>query len=159
MLRSPIGIFQFEGEFAFQMLRQYEPHSIFDMSLVTAALRPSGASYRDDLMQHKPHKNPSPIIDELLADNNGYLIYQEDVIKFLQQICGFSGSDADNTRRAIGRKDEERLKKLSRKFLRDIVKSHRNPVKLQSRKQRSSYRSSRTLPAICLVTTIQLGTA
>lgn len=111
MLRSPIGIFQFEGEFAFQMLRQYEPHSIFDMSLVTAALRPSGASYRDDLMQHKPHKNPSSIIDELLADNNGYLIYQEDVIKFLQQICGFSGSDADNTRRAIGRKDEERLKK------------------------------------------------
>ena len=111
MLRSPIGIFQFEGEFAFQMLRQYEPHSIFDMSLVTAALRPSGASYRDNLMQHKPHKNPSPIIDELLADNNGYLIYQEDVIKFLQQICGFSGSDADNTRRAIGRKDEERLKK------------------------------------------------
>lgn len=111
MLRSPIGIFQFEGEFAFQMLRQYEPHSIFDMSLVTAALRPSGASYRDDLMQHKPHRNPSSIIDELLADNNGYLIYQEDVIKFLQQICGFSGSDADNTRRAIGRKDEDRLKK------------------------------------------------
>lgn len=111
MLRSPIGIFQFEGDFAFQMLKQYEPHSIFDMSLVTAALRPSGASYRDDLMQHKPHKNPSPIIDELLADNNGYLIYQEDVIKFLQQICGFSGSDADNTRRAIGRKDEVRLQK------------------------------------------------
>lgn len=111
MLRSPVGIFQFEGEFAFSMLRQYEPHSIFDMSLITAALRPSGASYRDDLMQHKPHKNPSPIIDELLKDNNGYLIYQEDVIKFLQQICGFSGSEADNTRRAIGRKDEERLKK------------------------------------------------
>lgn len=111
MLRSPIGIFQFEGDFAFSMLRQYEPHSIFDMSLITAALRPSGASYRDDLMKHKPHKNPSAIIDELLKDNNGYLIYQEDVIKFLQQICGFSGSDADNTRRAIGRKDEERLKK------------------------------------------------
>lgn len=111
MLRSPIGIFQFEGDFAFQMLKQYEPHSIFDMSLVTAALRPSGASYRDDLMKHKPHKNPSPIIDDLLADNNGYLIYQEDVIKFLQQICGFSGSDADNTRRAIGRKDKDRLDK------------------------------------------------
>lgn len=111
MLRSPIGVFQFEGDFAHSMLRQYVPHSIFDMSLITAALRPSGASYRDDLMQHKPHKNPSPIIDELLKDNNGYLIYQEDVIKFLQQICGFSGSEADNTRRAIGRKDEERLKK------------------------------------------------
>lgn len=112
MLRSPVGIFQFEGDFAFQMLKQYEPHSIFDMSLVTAALRPSGASYRDDLMQHKPHKNPSSIIDELLADNNGYLIYQEDVIKFLQQICGFSGSDADNTRRTIARKKPEDLEKI-----------------------------------------------
>lgn len=109
MLRSPAGIFQFEGQFAFSMLKQYEPHSIFDMSLITAALRPSGASYRDALMQHKSHKNPSEIIDELLKDNYGYLVYQEDVIKFLQEICGFSGSDADNTRRAIGRKDEERL--------------------------------------------------
>lgn len=62
-------------------------------------------------MNHKPHYNPSPIIDELLKDNYGYLIYQEDVIKFLTEICGFSGSDADNTRRAIARKDEERLKK------------------------------------------------
>lgn len=111
MLRSPVGIFQFEGDFAFQMLKQYEPHSIFDMSLVTAALRPSGASYRNDLMKHKPHKNPSPMIDKLLEDNNGYLIYQEDVIKFLQEICGFTGSDADNTRRAIARKDEIRLQK------------------------------------------------
>ena len=112
MLRSPVGIFQFEGDFAFQMLKQYEPHSIFDMSLITAALRPSGASYRDDLMQHKPHKNPSALIDELLKDNNGYLIYQEDVIKFLQQICGFSGSDADNTRRTIARKKPEDLEKI-----------------------------------------------
>lgn len=111
MLRSPVGIFEFEGEYAFSLLRQYEPHSVFDMSLVTAALRPSGASYRNDLMNHKPHYNPSPIIDELLKDNYGYLIYQEDVIKFLTEICGFSGSDADNTRRAIARKDEERLKK------------------------------------------------
>jgi len=109
MLRSPVGIFQMEGAYASELLRQYEPHSIFDMSLVTAALRPSGASYRNDLMQHKKHKNPSAIIDELLADNNGYLIYQEDTIKFLQEICGLSGSEADNIRRAIGRKQKDRL--------------------------------------------------
>lgn len=35
--------------------------------------------------------------------------YQEDTIKFLQQICGLSGSDADEVRRAIGRKQKERL--------------------------------------------------
>lgn len=37
------------------------------------------------------------------------LIYQEDTIKFLQQICGLSGSEADNIRRAIGRKQKDRL--------------------------------------------------
>lgn len=111
MIKSPVGIFQFEGEYAFSLLRQYKPKSIFDMSLVTACIRPSGASYRDQLIKHQPYKNPSPIIDELLKDNEGYLVYQEDTIKFLQQICGLSGSEADNVRRAIGRKDEERLKK------------------------------------------------
>ena len=109
MLRSPVGIFQFEGDYAFQILCRYKPKSIFDMSLVTAALRPSGASYRDDLIRRKPHKNPSPLIDELLKENYGYLVYQEDVIKFLQEICGFTGSEADNLRRAIGRKQKDRL--------------------------------------------------
>ena len=81
------------------------------MSLVTACIRPSGASYRDQLLAHKIHKNPSAIIDELLKDNLGFLIYQEDTIKFLQQICGLSGSEADNVRRAIGRKQRDRLEK------------------------------------------------
>ena len=109
MIQSPIGIFQMEGEFAHSLLRQFKPKNIFDMSLVTACIRPSGASYRNDLIQKKAHKNPSPIIDDLLKDNFGYLVYQEDIIKFLQQVCGLSGSDADNVRRAIARKDNERL--------------------------------------------------
>lgn len=109
MMRSPVGIFQMEGDFAFKLLRDFKTSSIFDMSLVTACIRPSGASYRDDLISRKVHKNPSPIIDDLLKDNNGFLVYQEDTIKFLQQICGLSGSEADNIRRAIGRKQRDRL--------------------------------------------------
>lgn len=100
-----------EGDFAFKLLKDFGTSSISDMSLVTACIRPSGASYRDELIAHKTHKNPSPIIDELLKDNYGFLIYQCDTIKFLQQICGLSGSEADNIRRAIGRKDKERLEK------------------------------------------------
>ena len=109
MVKSPIGIFQMESAFAFDSLKKFQPKSIFDMSLVTAAIRPSGASYREELLAHKQHHNPSPIIDELLSDNLGFLIYQEDTLKFLQQICGLSGSEADNIRRAIGRKQKDRL--------------------------------------------------
>lgn len=109
IIKSPAGIFQFESAFAFDSLRKFKPQNIFDMSLVTACIRPSGASYRDELLSRKPHSNPSEIIDELLKDNLGYLIYQEDTIKFLQQICGLSGSEADNIRRAIARKQRDRL--------------------------------------------------
>lgn len=111
MIKNPSGIFQFEGKFAFDSLRKFEPKSIFDMSIVTACIRPSGSSYRDKLLARVPHENPSEIIDELLSDNLGYLIYQEDTIKFLQQICGLSGSESDNIRRAIGRKQRDRLEK------------------------------------------------
>lgn len=111
MIKNPSGIFQFEGSFAFESLKKFIPQSIFDMSIVTACIRPSGSSYRDSLLARKPHKNPSEIIDELLKDNLGYLIYQEDTIKFLQQICGLTGSEADNIRRAIGRKQKDRLDK------------------------------------------------
>jgi len=109
MVKSPAAIFQFEGNFAYDSLRKFKPKNIFDMSIVTACIRPSGTSYRDELLARIPHTNPSEIIDELLKDNLGYLIYQEDTIKFLQQICGLSGSEADNIRRAIGRKQKDRL--------------------------------------------------
>lgn len=109
MIKNPSGIFQFESSFAFDSLKKFRPKSVFDMSIVTACIRPSGESYRAQLLARKPHKNPSAIIDELLKDNLGYLIYQEDTIKFLQQVCGLSGSEADNIRRAIGRKQKDRL--------------------------------------------------
>ena len=109
MIKHPGAIFQFEGEYAFKSLKQFKPQNIFDMSLVTACIRPSGASYRDELLARKVHHNPSAIIDDLLKANLGFLIYQEDTIKFLQQICGLSGSQADNIRRAIGRKQKDRL--------------------------------------------------
>lgn len=111
MLKTPGAVFQFEGNYAFESLRKFKPQSIFDMSLVTACIRPSGASYRDDLLRRKPHHNPSEIIDKLLEDNYGFLVYQEEVIAFLQQICGLSGSQADTIRRGIARKKPEILEK------------------------------------------------
>ena len=109
MITSPVGIFQFESDYAFKCLQDFKPTMINHMSLVNAAIRPSGESYRDRLFNHEVNHNPSEQIDELLKDNNGFLVFQEDVIKFLQDICGLSGSDADNVRRAIGRKQMDRL--------------------------------------------------
>jgi DNA polymerase-3 subunit alpha len=127
MTISPYGIFQFESDFAFTLLKQFMPKNIFDMSLVTAALRPAGTSYRDELMERKIHKNPSTIIDNMLKDNLGFLIYQEDTIKFLKDICGLSGSEADNIRRAIGRKQKDRLDKAMPSILEGYCKKSNQP--------------------------------
>lgn len=111
MRKNLTSIFQFESAFAADCFKKFKTDSIEDMSLVTACIRPSGSSYRDQLLARKVHSNPSEIIDELLKDNLGWLVYQEDTIKFLQIICGLSGSEADNIRRAIGRKQKDRLDK------------------------------------------------
>lgn len=123
MITCNAGIFQFEGDYAFDLLKQFKPHAINDMSLVNASLRPSGKSYRNRLIGGEINKNPSTIIDELLSDNRGFLVFQEDTIAFLQQICGMSGSEADTTRRAIGKKDEELLKEQLPKILEGYCKN------------------------------------
>ena len=129
MVKSPYGIFQFESEYSNDLLKKFNPHKINDMNLVNASLRPSGESYRDRLLSGEINKNPSEIIDELLSENNGYLVFQEDTIAFLQNICGLSGSEADNIRRAIGRKQKDRLEKA----MPDILEGYCN----MSNKERS----------------------
>lgn len=117
MVSSNVGVFQFEGDYAFSLLKDFKPRFINDMSLVNAALRPSGKSYRDRLIKKELNVNPSKQLDNLLKDNYGYLVYQEDTIKFLTDICGFSGSLADTTRRAIGKKDIDLLNEQLPKIL------------------------------------------
>lgn len=117
MAENPTFIFQFESDYAHQTLSTYYKNkkakgldfTIDDLSIVNACIRPSGASYRDDLIALHMHKNPSPIIDKLLESTYGRLVFQEQTLAFLQQICGLSGGDADNVRRAIGRKQVDRL--------------------------------------------------
>jgi len=113
-------IFQFESSFGADCLKRFKCKSIFDMSLVTACMRPSGQSYRDQLLKRIVHGNPSKIIDNLLEKNYGYLVYQEDIIKFMTDICGLDGSTADSVRRGIAKKKMEILEK----YLPQIVEGY-----------------------------------
>ena len=137
MISAQQGVFQFEGDYAFGLLKDFKPNTINHMSMVNAALRPSGKSYRDRMIAGEHNNNPSKEIDDLLASNNGYLIFQEDTIKFLTDICGFTGSAADTTRRAIGKKDKELLAQQLPKILEGYCNhsSKRREVAEQEAKQ------------------------
>jgi DNA polymerase-3 subunit alpha len=80
-------------------------------------------------MKHEVNHNPTKDIDELLKDNYGYLVYQEDVLKFLQQICGLSGSQADTVRRHIADKDFDKLEKDLPIVLNGYCKNSKKPRK------------------------------
>ena len=137
MITAQQGVFQFEGDYAFKLLSDFKPNNINHMSMVNAALRPSGKSYRDKLIAGEKNVNPSKEIDDLLAGNNGYLIFQEDTIKFLTDICGFTGSAADTTRRAIGKKDKELLEQQLPKIIEGYCQHSSQPkdVATQEAKQ------------------------
>ncbi|MGN1125709.1 MAG: hypothetical protein ACI4SM_05930, partial [Candidatus Gastranaerophilaceae bacterium] len=122
------AIFQFESSFSGQLLKQMQPRSISDLSLVNACVRPSGESYRNKLTKHEINYNPDERVANLLQDSYGFLVYQEQQIKFMQQICGLTGSQSDTVRRAIGKKDKKVIDKWLPKILKGYcdgsVKSH-----------------------------------
>jgi len=121
------GIFQFESQFASDSVKAFQPRSIDEITVVNAALRPSGASYRDQLFSRIRHKNPTKQIDAILDDSLGYLVYQEQVISFLKDICGLSASYADTIRRAIGKKDREKIDKAMPEILSGYCKTSDKP--------------------------------
>ena len=116
MLRSNIAIFQMESDFAGQAMKKFRPVSIADITLVTAAIRPSGASYRDRLLARVENHNASPQMNEILKENHGYLTYQEDILRFLMEVCGLSGGEADTVRRGIAKKKMEILERSLHKI-------------------------------------------
>ena len=61
---SSVGIFQFESKFAYDSMKKFCCQCVNDLSLVNASIRPSGESYREGLLNHKPNSNPSEIIDD-----------------------------------------------------------------------------------------------
>lgn len=138
MKTSPYGLFQFVEDFAFESLKKFDVHSIQDLSLVTAAIRPGGASYRDQLFQHEVNHNPSREIDDLLADSLGWLVFQEQTIAFLQKICGMSGGDADSVRRAIGHKDEKAVQAAMPQILNGYCE-HSSKPRAEAEKEASAF--------------------
>ncbi|MCM1168125.1 MAG: hypothetical protein NC401_19240, partial [Ruminococcus sp.] len=74
------------------------------LSIGNSAIRPAGASYRDDLANGVVRKSGSAAIDEFLKPTFGYLVFQCQIIEFLHQYCGFTMGEADIVRRHFAKK-------------------------------------------------------
>lgn len=74
------------------------------LSIGNSAIRPAGASYRDDLANGVVRKTGSKPIDDFLSPTFGYLVFQCQIIDFLHLYCGFTMGEADIVRRGFAKK-------------------------------------------------------
>lgn len=74
------------------------------LSIGNSAIRPAGASYREDLANGVVRKSGSQAIDDFLKPTFGYLVFQCQIIEFLHSYCGFTMGEADIVRRHFAKK-------------------------------------------------------
>lgn len=107
------GVFQFESPGMKKMLKQFCPTNIDDVILLVAAYRPGPMQYLEGITDvKKGRKVPSyvtPALAPILDKTYGYTIYQEQVMQIFNQVAGFSMGQADEVRRAMGKKHIEIL--------------------------------------------------
>ena len=115
---STLGVFQFESESAYNYLKQlfsdetldYIKNNVGDidyidlLSMANGAIRPSGDSYRYDLAKGLFKDNGHPALNEALKPTLGYLIFQEQIMKFLTDFASHTGAESDTVRRGLAKK-------------------------------------------------------
>lgn len=74
---------QADSDFATNLVKEYKPTSVAEMSAFVRAIRPGFASLLDNFIKRKPYTTNVPELDELLEDSFHYLMYQESIMKYL----------------------------------------------------------------------------
>lgn len=129
---NTVGVFQFESGGMQKLLRSLaaaSPLTFEDLSAATALYRPgpmeSGlldnfvAIRQGDMMPDYPHESTK----EALRETEGVLVYQEQVMRVSRDLSGFTGPEADHLRKAIGKKDKEKMATMGDKFIKGAVKT------------------------------------
>jgi DNA polymerase-3 subunit alpha len=112
-----IGVFQLESPPMRQLLKAMAPNSFEDVSAVLALYRPGPMSvnmhydFADRKNGRKPVEYFHPDAEEVLDDTFGLMIYQESVMRVAQKFAGYSLAEADNLRKACGKKIREMMAK------------------------------------------------
>jgi DNA polymerase-3 subunit alpha len=115
-----VGVFQFESDGMQDALRKVKPAEFNDLVALNALYRPGAMRYIDVYARNK--RNPEAVTypDERLRpiteSSYGVILYQEQSMQIAKGIAGFSGPEADDLRKAIGKKQRDRMAALKDRF-------------------------------------------
>src|SRR3989442_1309938 len=115
------GVFQLEGAGMRRMLMDMRPQSFEDVSAAIALFRPGPMVNIPAFIARKQSREPIEYMHErlepILRETYGVMIYQEQVMMAARELAGFTMSEADILRAAMGKKDKAKMAKLRTKFV------------------------------------------
>ncbi len=115
------GIFQFESAPMREYLKKLKPTSINDLSAMNALYRPGPMDFIDDFIDRKQGAKKveylHPVLENILKETYGIIVYQEQVIQIANIVGKMSLAEADILRRAMGKKDLVAMKQQKEKFI------------------------------------------
>ena len=125
MLRQgdSMGVFQLEGGPMRSLMRSLAPTTFDDVAALVALYRPGpmAANMHRDYADRKNGRQPvtyaHPDLEAILADTYGLMIYQESVMRVAQKFAGYTLAEADNLRKACGKKIRALIQAEREKFV------------------------------------------
>ena len=116
-----IGVFQLEGQGMRDALRKLKPDRFEDIIAIVALYRPGPMDNIDSYVNRKHGREEietlHPMIEPILKETYGIIIYQEQVMQIAQVLSGFSLGEADLLRRAMGKKIKKEMTAQKTRFV------------------------------------------
>ncbi len=124
---NTIGVFQLESAGMRRLAKDIQPNKISDIVAMVALFRPGPMELIPLFLEGKKtpekikylHKNLKPILEETY----GVLVYQEQVMEITHKLAGYTMSEADNFRMAMGKKKKQIMKQEKEKFISGFIKN------------------------------------
>ena len=117
---NTVATFQFESAGMQKYLKELEPTQFEDLIAMNALYRPGPMAYIPQFINRKQGKEPVeydiPCMEKYLKDTYGITVYQEQVMLLSRQLAGFTRGQSDTLRKAMGKKQIEKMNELELLF-------------------------------------------
>jgi DNA polymerase-3 subunit alpha len=125
------AVFQMESEGMRDALRQVGPTEFADLVALNALYRPGAMAYIPAYAKGKKNpasvRYPDPRLRAITEETHGCVVYQEQLMAIARELAGFSGAEADDLRKAIGKKKRDLMATMKDKFSKGLADSNTDP--------------------------------
>ncbi len=126
------NVFQFESVGMTRYLHELKPTRVDDLFAMVALYRPGPLEQIPRYIHNKNHPQDitylHPILEPILADTYGVIVYQEQIMQLLQQIAGYTLGQAYVVLKAIGKKKRDLMAQEAPRFKEGCIKSGLTPA-------------------------------